>query len=158
MGTSSQCILFRDSLLLRGSFICSPSGSSNNAFNSMFISVPVDHISQPCANTRSHTKPVIPYYSLESESCSVMSDSLWPHGLCSPWNSLGQSTGVSSLSLLQGIFLIQGSNPGFPHCRWILYQLSHRGSPKKESLAEDGFDPSTSVLWAQHAPAAPLWW
>ena len=32
-----------------------------------------------------------------------------------------------SLSLLQGIFLTQGLNPGLPHCRWILYQLSHQG-------------------------------
>ena len=61
----------------------------------------------------------------ESESCSVMSESLRPHGLCSPWNSLGQNTGVGSLSLLQRIFPIQGSNPGLPHCRWTLYQLSH---------------------------------
>ena len=29
----------------------------------------------------------------------------------------------------RGIFLTQGSNPGLPHCRWILYQLSHKGSP-----------------------------
>ena len=35
-----------------------------------------------------------------------------------------------SLSLLQGIFPTQGQNPGLPHCRWILYQLSHQGSPK----------------------------
>ena len=40
----------------------------------------------------------------ESESHSVLSDSLWPHGLYSPWNSPGQTTGVGSLSLLQGIF------------------------------------------------------
>ena len=65
----------------------------------------------------------------ESESCSVMSDSLWPHGLYSPWNSLGQNTGVGSLSFLQGMFPTQGSNPGFPHCRQILYQLDHKGSP-----------------------------
>ena len=44
----------------------------------------------------------------ESESHSVMSDSLWPHGLYSPWNSPGQNTGVGSISLLQGIFLTQG--------------------------------------------------
>ena len=64
----------------------------------------------------------------ESESRSVMSDFLQPHGLYSPWNSLGQNTGVGSLSLLQGIFPIQGSNPGLLHC--ILYQLSHQGSPR----------------------------
>ena len=37
---------------------------------------------------------------------------------------------VGSLSLLQGIFPTQGLNPGLPHCRWILYQLSHMGSPR----------------------------
>ena len=57
-----------------------------------------------------------------SESLSVISDSLRPHGLHSPWNSPGQNTGVGSLSLLQEIFPTQGSNPGLSHCRWILYQ------------------------------------
>ena len=60
---------------------------------------------------------------------SVLSDSLWPHGLCSPWNYPGQNTGVGSLSLLQGIFPTQGSNSGLPHCRQILYQLSQRACP-----------------------------
>ena len=41
------------------------------------------------------------------------------------WDSLGKNTGVDRHSLLQGIFLTQGSNPGLPHCRWILYQLSY---------------------------------
>ena len=40
----------------------------------------------------------------ESEGYSVVSDSLRPRGLHSPWNSPGQNTGVGSLSLLQGIF------------------------------------------------------
>ena len=62
---------------------------------------------------------------LESKSHSVMSDSLRPHGLYSPWNSPGQNTGVGSLSLLQGIFPTQGSNPGLLH-----YQLNHQGSPE----------------------------
>ena len=48
----------------------------------------------------------------------------------SPWNSWGWNTGVRSLSLLQGIFPTHGSNPGLSHCRWILYQLSHKGSPR----------------------------
>ena len=52
-------------------------------------------------------------------------DSLGSYGLYSPWNSPGQNTGVGSLSLLQGIFLTQGLNPSLPHCRQILYQLSH---------------------------------
>ena len=68
------------------------------------------------------------YYISESESPSVVSDSLRAHGLYSPWNSPGQNTGVGSHSLLQGIFSTQGSNPGLPHCRQILYQLSHQGS------------------------------
>ena len=59
-----------------------------------------------------------------------MSLSLPPYGLYSQWNSLGQNTGVSSLSLLQRIFPTQGSNPGLPHYRQILYELSHRGSPR----------------------------
>ena len=33
----------------------------------------------------------------------------------------------------RGIFPTQGSNPGLPHCRWILYQLSYEGSPKLET-------------------------
>ena len=68
--------------------------------------------------------------SLWSESRSVVSDSLQPHGLYRPWNSPGQNTGVGSLSLLQGIFPTQGLNPGLLHCRRILYQLSHKGSPR----------------------------
>ena len=139
-----------------------------------------------------------------------MSDSLWPHGLHSPWNSIGQDTewvaflffsgssnpgieprsaalqadslpaepqgksrilewvdypfssrssdpGVEArspalqgdslrtelsgkpcwfwcvcicLSLLQSIFPIQQLNPDLPQCRWILYQLTHKGSPR----------------------------
>ena len=55
---------------------------------------------------------------------------VWPHGLYSPWNSPGQNTGLGGLSLLQGIFSTQESNPGLPHCWQILYQLSHQGSPR----------------------------
>ena len=58
-----------------------------------------------------------------SESCSIMSDFLRPHGLYSPWNSPGQNTGMGCHSLLQG------SNPGLPHGKWILHQLRHQGSP-----------------------------
>ena len=56
-----------------------------------------------------------------SESCSVVFDSLQPHGLYSPWTSPDKNTGVGSLSLLQDIFPTQGLNPGLPHCRLILY-------------------------------------
>ena len=70
-------------------------------------------------------KPCIPLSEYESERCLVMSDSLGPHGLYSPWNSPGQNTGVGSLSLLQGSFPTQAWNLGLPHCRQILYHLSY---------------------------------
>ena len=65
-------------------------------------------------------------------SRSVVSDSLRPHGLyltrlLSPWNFPGKNTGVGCHFLLQRIFLTQRSNLGLPHCRQMLYRLSHRG-------------------------------
>ena len=63
----------------------------------------------------------LPLLLTNSESRSVVSDSLRPHGLYSPWNSPGQNTGVGSLSLFQGIFPTQRLNPGLLHCRWVLY-------------------------------------
>ena len=54
-----------------------------------------------------------------------------PHGPWNSWNSSGQNTGVGSLSFLQGIFPTKGSNPGLSHCGQILYQLSHKGSPRR---------------------------
>ena len=80
-----------------------------------------------------HFKWLLYYWATKesgSESCSVVSDSLQPHGLYSPWHSPGKNTGVGSLSLIQGISLTQGLNPGLPHCRQILYQLSHKGNPR----------------------------
>ena len=64
------------------------------------------------------------------ESSSVVSNSLQPHGLYSPWNSLGQNTGVGSLSLLQGIFLTYGSNLGLLHFGQILHHKSVEDSSK----------------------------
>ena len=61
---------------------------------------------------------------------SVVSNSLQHQGQYSPWNSPGQNTGVGSLSLLQGIFPAQGLDPGLPYRKWILYQPSHKGSPR----------------------------
>ena len=82
-----------------------------------------------------HSKSLLEHFVLMSESkiCSVVSDSLRPHGLYRilyTWNSPGQNTGVGSLSLLQAIFPTQGLNLGLPYCKWILYQLSHTGSPR----------------------------
>ena len=46
------------------------------------------------------------------------------------WDSPGQNTGVGIHSLLQGTIPTLGLNPGLLHCRRILYQLSHQGSPR----------------------------
>ena len=64
----------------------------------------------------------------ESESHPLLSSSLGPHGVYSPWYSPGQNTGVGSLSLLQGIIPTQGSNRDLLYWRWIIYQLSYQGS------------------------------
>ena len=69
---------------------------------------------------------------------------------------------MGSLSLLQGIFPTQGSNPGLPHCRWILYLLSHQGSPWVvigptqiwEPSGEATFLPNL-ILWA--GDFQPIW-
>ena len=91
------------------------------------------------------------FFFTESESCSLVSNSLQPHGLHSPWNSPGQNTGVGSLSLLQGIIPTQGSNPGLPHCEQLLYQLSHKGSPRiPEWIAYSfcsGSSPARNPTW-----------
>ena len=76
-----------------------------------------------------------------AQSCPTLCD---PHGLYRPWNSPGQNTGVGSHSLLQGIFPTQGSNPGLPHCRQILYQLSHKGSPRTLEWAPYPFSRGSS--------------
>ena len=67
---------------------------------------------------------------VKSESHSVVSDSLQPHGPYSPWNSPGQNTGVGSPSLLRGVFPTHGLNPGLLNCGQFVYQLSYQGSPK----------------------------
>ena len=92
-------------------------------------------------------------------SHSVVSNSLWLHRLFSPRNSLGQNTGVGSLFLLQGIFPTQGSNPGLPHCRRILYQLSHWRKPKNPAVGAQSLKHWTArevCVW--HFCKAPCLW
>ena len=71
------------------------------------------------------------------------------------------SGGSSSLSLLQGIFPTQWSNLGFPHYRWILYQLSHQGSPRilewvaypfSSRSSDPGIEPGSPALQADSLP------
>ena len=79
-------------------------------------------------NERKYILAALYFYQRKNESCSVVSDSLQPHGLYSPWNSPGQNPGVSSLSLLQ---------ENLWHYRQILYQLIYQGSPStRESGAK----------------------
>ena len=68
-------------------------------------------------------------YMQVAQSCPT----LRPHGLqptrlLCPQDFPGKNTGLGCHFLLQGIFQTQGQNPGLPHCRWILYQLSYQGS------------------------------
>ena len=64
----------------------------------------------------------------------------------SPWNSPCQNTGVGCLSLLQEIFPTHGLNPGLLHCRQILYQLSHKGSPRIMEWVAYPFSSGSSQL------------
>ena len=107
-------------------------------------------------------------------SCSVVSGSLWHHGLqparlLCPWNSPGRNTGVGSHSLLQGIFPTQGSNPGLLHCRQIVYSLSRQGShatmvsrPKAvikmlyPKRSDSTWQRRTKEYWAGGLPGGPV--
>ena len=91
-----------------------------------------------------------------------MSNCLRPRGLYSPWNSPGQNTGVGRLFLLQRVFPIEGLSPGLLYCRWIVYQLSHRGSPRtlewvafpfSRDLPDPGIKPGSPALQAGSLPA-----
>ena len=67
-------------------------------------------------------------------------------------NFPGKNTGVGCRDLLQKIFPTQGSNPGLPHCRWILYHLSHRGD---KAIKVDYTDIHAVV---EHHPLFSLSW
>ena len=93
-----------------------------------------------CANLKISS---INFHSYHRQQCSssvsrsVVSDSLRPHELqparlLHPWDSPSKNTGVDCHSLLQRIFLTQGSNPGLLHCRRILYHLSYREDLKQQ--------------------------
>ena len=112
---------------------------------------------------------------LVAQSCQTLSDPMncSPPGLrlLCPWNSPGKNTGVGSHSILQGIFPTQGSNLGLPHCRQILYHLSHQGNPKPCGMAKRkkkivaGEPPSSCELawfhpcrqWACSWESSPAW-
>ena len=100
-------------------------------------------------------------YESESESHSAVSNSAAPWTIYSPWNSPVGNTGMSSRSLLQGIFTTQGLNPGLLHCRRIPYQLSHKGSPRilewvpippPADLPDPGIEPGSLALQVDSLP------
>ena len=73
---------------------------------------------------------------------------------------------LGSRSLLQGIVLTQGSNAGLPHCRQILYQLRHKGSPRIQEwvaypspadLCDLGIKPGSPALQADSLPTELVW-
>ena len=67
---------------------------------------------------------------LVAQSCPTLFNPMdySPQGSSVHEDSPGKNTGEGCHALLQGIFPTQGSNTGLPHCRWILYYLSHQGS------------------------------
>ena len=87
--------------------LCFPRGLPVVFLSSWPLSATLDHIARPC--------PV---------ACQEF---------C-PWNFPGKNIGLSSHSLLQGIFLTQGSNSGLLQCRQILYHLSHQDSPPEGTI------------------------
>ena len=83
---------------------------------------------------------------LVTQSCPTVCDPLdcsppLSMGISVHGDSPGQNSGVGCHFLLQGIFPTQGWNPGLPHCRQILYHLSHQGSPLNKMP-----DPKTKLL------------
>ena len=71
------------------------------------------------------SQEILPNPGIEPRSPALQADSLTAKPQGKPNN-----TGVGSLSLLKLIFSTQESNWGLLHCRWIVYQLSHKGSPR----------------------------
>ena len=83
----------------------------------------------------------LPNLGTEPRSPTLRANSLLPEPLGKP-----KKTGVSSLSLLQGIFPTYGLNQDLLHCKWILYQLSYQGSPKK-TRGEELETVNTHKIW-----------
>ena len=100
------------------------------------------HLPVPCESPapRKHLKQVWSGKGKVAQSCPTLCNPMD----YSPQNSPGQNTGVGSLSLLQGLFPTQESNPGLPHWRRTLYQLTHKRSPRILEWAAYSFFSSSS--------------
>ena len=108
--------------------------------------------------TKTRSFPDISQKMKVTESCSTLCNPMdcAVHGILQAKN-----TGVGSFSLLQGIFPTQGLTPGLLHCRWILYQLSHKGSPRilewvvypfSSGSADPGIESGSPALQADSLP------
>ena len=99
----------------------------------------------------------------ERESRSVVSNSLRPHGLYSPWNSSGQNTGVGSISLLQGNLPNPGIESRSPTLQADSLPAEPPGKPKNTGLGSvpllQGIFPDAGVgihlLFPTHSASAP---
>ena len=93
----------------------------------------------------------LPNPGIKLRSSALLADSLPSEPPGKPNN-----TGMGSLSLLQGIFLTQESNRGFPHCRWILYKLSYQGSPCRSYTSHlFSFGSMLNASWTWCLPLQP---
>ena len=110
------CWITQSCLTLCNPMYCSPPGS--------FV-----HRDSPGKNTGMGL-PCPPPGDLPNPGIEPRSPRLQVDSLLSESTEKPMTTGVSSLSLLQGIFLTQESNQGLLHCRQILYRPSHQGSPR----------------------------
>ena len=110
---------------------CSPPGSSVHGILQARI---LEWVAVPSSTD-------LPNPRIEPRSPTLQADSLLSEPLRKPKNS-----GVGSLSLLQGIFLTQESNPRFLHCRQILYHPSHQRSPDKEKSTWNKSDSERQIL------------
>ena len=102
---------------------------------------------------------------LVTQLCPPLCDPMdWsPPGSSVHGDSPGKNTGMGCHALLQGIFPTQGSNPGLPHCRRILYHLSHQENPRilewvayipsPVDLPDPGIKPGSPALQADSLPA-----
>ena len=111
-------------------------GSSNSPLTSCPLSTSMSFCSQDQGHRLALMDKIFNDMTKEGLKCVVkvkvaqLCPTVCNPGLYSPWNSPGQNTGVDNLSLCQGVLPIQRVNPGLLHCRQILYQLSHQGSPR----------------------------
>ena len=94
---------------------------------------PISHWASLSIHTHKHTHThTHTHLCLVTQLCPTLCDPMdcSPPGSFVQGDSPGKNTGVGCHALLRGILQTQGSNPGLPHCRCILYRLSHKGSPR----------------------------